>query len=238
MSKPQEPSIPINNRLLAALPSIEYQQLLPNLETIELSQGTVLHQPKEAIRYVYFPTNFVVSLLSIAPNAETIEIGLIGREGMVGISVALGIGKAPYQALVQIPGSSVRMHADLFKKEFKRCETLNRLLSRYTHAFLTQLVQLAACNHFHSVGERLCFWLLATQDRTQLKVLPYTQDFIAQMLGTSRQDINVAVSVLQENGLIRSSRGQIYIIDRSGLETRVCECYQIIKSEFDDFLAS
>jgi CRP-like cAMP-binding protein len=233
MSTPHRPF----NRLLAALPVDEYQKLLPDLETIELTQNQVLYKPGNTIYSAYFPINAAISLLKTR-NDQSVEVGIIGREGIVGSSVVLGSGKARCRTIVQIPGNALKMNANILEQEFQRSKILNRLLLRYTDALMGLMSQGAFCNRFHSVEERLCWWLLASHDRTRFDTLPYTQDFLAYMLGSDRSDINKIAGPLQQAGLISYSRGQITIIDQAGLETRSCECYRIVKDEFDNFLGA
>jgi len=236
MPRTEKPSIAINNRLLSTLPDNEYQKLLPFLETIELPQGKVIYEPDQVIRYVLFPNDAAVSLLSLTSEGETVEVGLIGYEGMVGISIILGAESTPYRAMVQIQGSGNIVKATLLKQVIKQSEILNSLLVHYTHALRTQISQSAVCNRFHTVEARLSRWLLDTHDRVKSKTLSYTQELLAHMLGASRSDVTRAARLFQDSGIISYSRGQITILDRKELEVSSCECYHIVKNEFDKFL--
>ena len=237
MSKPKT-SGPIKNYLLSALPVDEYKRLQPSLETIELPQERILYYPEEAIQHVYFPNTAAISLLSLSEDDQTVEVGLIGREGMLGISLVLGDETTPYQSLVQIPGTAERMSAITLKRELKQSEIFNRLLLRYAKALIIQLTQSGVCNRFHKVEARLSRWLLATQDRVKSERLEYTQEILAHMLGTNRTDVTRAAKFLRQKGVINYGRGQITIVDRPGLEALACYCYQVVKKEFDRLLGS
>ena len=217
------------NALLAALSRNEYLRLLGNLEQVALTYGEVLYAPGDPIRYVYFPNDSIVSLLTLVDQHQALEVGLVGREGMVGIPLALEIGTSPVRALVQGTGTAMRMKAASFIKELRQSPALQRALHRYTYNLMTQITQTAACNRFHVVEARLARWLLMTQDRMQTDSFRLTQDFLSQMLGVRRVGVTKAARMLQQNQLIRYSRGNITILDRTGLEAACCSCYAIVK---------
>lgn len=221
------------NHLLAALPMEEYQRLQPHLEVVCLPHRQILHEINEPIDYVYFPTQALVSMVSLMEDGATIEVGVVGRDGMVGLPVCWGGGSATTQAIVQIPGSAIRMTADRLKAEFDRHGALYRLILLYTQALFTQVAQTAACNSRHTVEQRLARWLLSIEDRIESEQLLLTQEFIAQMLGIRRSGVTVAATALQQAGMIRYSRGKIAIVDRQLLQSSACECYKVVKNEFD-----
>lgn len=238
MSPSQDPPNPIKNRLLAALPTEEYERLLPNLESIPLNFKQVLYNINAPIEYVYFSNNAIGSLITIMENGEAVEVGTVGNEGMVGLPVFLGADTIPGQAFVQIPGDGVRMRTDVFKREVTSDTVLFNLLQRYTQALFNQISQSAACNRLHSIEERLCRWLLMTHDRVGADQFPLTQEFLGQMLGVRRASVSMAASILQKAGFIRYSRGKLTISDRAGMESSSCECYALVKAEFDRLLGS
>jgi CRP-like cAMP-binding protein len=201
MSKPQRI---ISNRLLAALPADEYKRLLPNLYSVDLHQGTILHEQDQVIHNVYFPNNAVLSLLSVTEDESTVEIGLISREGIIGVPLALGIDISPYRVMVQIPGNGMKMNVNILKGELKHSDRLKQLLLNYTYILISQISRSAACNHFHLLEARLCYWLLETDDRINAESIPYTHDFLAHMLGASRQAIHKIITELQNLKLIRA----------------------------------
>jgi CRP-like cAMP-binding protein len=226
------------NRILAALPSEEYDRLSPYLQPVSLPLGQILHMPEETIDYVYFPTSSLISLLAMLEGGETVEAGMIGSEGMAGISVVLGVESTTTQALVQGAGEALRMKAKTLRSFIKDGGPLHDLLLRYTHTIFAQIAQTAACNRVHSLNERLARWLLLTHDRTQRNNLDLTHEFAARMLGTRRAGVSVAASALREAGLIDYLRGQVVIRNRAGLEDASCECYGIVKAEFDRLFKS
>jgi CRP-like cAMP-binding protein len=233
-----KPRAPVANRLLAALPKKEYQRLLPELEEVEMPFAEVLYEPGERIRHVYFPNESIVSLLAEVANRSTLEIGLIGNEGMSGISVFMGVDTSPHRAIVQGAGTARRMEAAVLRKESDRMGSLHHLLHLYAHTLLTQVSQSAVCNRFHTVDARLARWLLMTGDRLGTDEFRLTQDFISNMLGVRREGVTAAAGRLQEQGLISYVRGRITILDRLGLEATVCECYKVINDEYDRLLPS
>ncbi len=228
---------PVANRLLAALPKKEYQHLLPELEQVTLTFGDILFDSGDAIRHVYFPNDSIISLLSEVEDRALLEVGLVGNEGMAGLSVFMGVNKSRNRGLVQGSGTAMRMKAAVLRKEVSNGSALHNLLHRYTHALLTQISQSAACNRFHLVNARLGRWLLMTHDRVKGDEFRLTQEFISHMLGVRREQVTLAASSLQKQKLISYSRGQIKILNRAGLETVSCKCYRVVKEEYDNFLA-
>lgn len=223
-------STPVKNLILASLSSKEYDLLLPDLESIQLLPGEKLYKSGDAIEYVYFPGGGLVSLVTHMQDGTTIEVGIIGRDGMVGIPVLLGDDIAFEEAIVQIAGSAMRMKSEVFKEGMRRNHNpLLTLLLLYTRALMKQVGRTAACNRIHTVEERLSRWLLMCHDRIESDELPLTQEFISNMLGTRRASVGTAATGLQTEGLIRYSRGHISILDRSGLEESACECYLAAK---------
>jgi len=226
------------NRLLAALPAEEYQRLLPHLEDVSLPRDQILYEEGEPIEYVYFPYHSIVSLVSTMEDGTTVEIGLVGNDGMVGIAVVLGGNSTTTRAIVQIPGKASRIKAKTLKTEFNQGGALQRSLLRYTQALLTHMAQGVACNRLHTIEERLARWLLTVQDRMQSNDLPLTQEFISQMLGTRRSSVTVAAGMLSKAGMIRYCRGKITILNRESLEATTCECYRVIQSEYERLLTA
>jgi CRP-like cAMP-binding protein len=224
------PSTP--NHILNALTRSEYERLTPHLEPITLWAGEVLCRPDEPITHVYFPNHGIVSLVSSFEDGGSVEVGMVGNEGMFGVSVFLGSISTPLLAQVQLAGDGLRMRADVLKKEFEKSGQLQDLLLRYTQAFITQIAQGAACNRAHDVEGRLAKWLLMCQDRSQTNDLQLTHEVIGTMLGARRAGITVAAGVLKQKGLIEYSRGHITIMDREGLEALSCACYPIVRKEF------
>jgi CRP-like cAMP-binding protein len=230
------PRAPVANRLLAALPVKEYQRLLPELEQVTMPFAEVLYEPGERIRHVYFPNDSIVSLLAEVADRSTLEVSIVGNEGVAGISVFMGVDASRHRAIVQGFGTAMRLRASVLRKESERTGALHRLLHLYVHSLLTQVSQSAVCNRFHVVDARLARWLLMTGDRLGANEFRLTQDFISNMLGVRREGVTKAAGVLQKNELINYSRGRIKILDRAGLEEVSCECYGIIKDESDSYL--
>ncbi len=224
------------NRLLAGLPSDEYSHLLPHLEPVSLDLGEVIYQSGGHIDYIYFPTDSIVSLLYTMENGMSAEIGIVGYEGAVGIALFMGGHTMPNRALVQSAGTALRMKAHFLQDEFKRGGKFQDQLLRYTQAFVTQISQTAVCNRLHPVEWQLCRWLLLSHDRLRTDELVMTHEMIANMLGTRREGVTIAAGKLQDAGLITYYRGHIKITNRKGLEATVCECYQVVKDEFDRLL--
>lgn len=226
------------NRLLAALPASEYERLAPHLQLVSLPIRQVLYEPNEPIKYVYFPIGSMVSLVSIMKDGSTIEVGLVGNEGMVGVPVILGGNITTTKAFVQVSDNALQMDADLLKSEFNRGGQLQLLLLRYTQALLTQVSQSAACNRFHTIEERLARWMLLVADAVESDEFMLTQEFISQMLGTRRSGVTVAAGTLSQAGMLRYSRGKITILNREALEATSCECYGVIRDEFTRLLSN
>jgi PAS domain S-box-containing protein len=223
----------IANNLLAALPRKDYLALLDGLEPVTLTYGTVLYEPDEPIRHVFFPVDCLVSLLTTVEGRQAMEVGLVGREGMVGISLALGMDVSSVRALVQGTGTAMRMKAARFHRGFEQCPPLQREVYRYTYAKLAMARQTVACNRFHPIEARLARWLLMTSDRVLSEEFFLTQDFLADMLGVLRAAVNRAAGSLQERNLISYTRGRIRILDRKGLEAAACRCYTKIEGLHD-----
>lgn len=228
---------PFQNHLLAALPKAEFERLLPHLELVSLPLGDVLYESGCLLNHVYFPTNAIVSLLYVLEDGASAEIAVVGNEGILGISLFMGGETTPSRAVVQSAGFGYRLKSHIIKTEFNRAGPVLRLLLRYTQALITQMTQTAVCNRHHSIEQQLCRWLLLSLDRLPTKSLTMTQDLIANMLGVRREGVTEAAGKLQRAGLIRYTRGHIDVLDRPGLERRVCECYAVVKLEFDRLLA-
>jgi len=216
-----------NNKILASLPAAS-RDWLETLEPVSLLAGTVLYEPDEKIEHVYFLTNALVSIVSMNSEGSTVEVGLIGSEGMVGVPAILG-GVTPYRAIVQMGGAALRIRGQSLNEEFQRNPFLRNLLLKYTNAFLIQIAQSSICNCYHSLQERLCRWLLVARDAVRSNELVLTHDLIARLLGTRRASVTVAAGLLQRAGLIRLTRGRITIVDAAGLEAASCECYSILR---------
>ena len=227
---------PKKNRLLAALPDAEWQRWRPQLELIALPLGQVLYESGTTLKHVYFPTTAIISLLYVMENGASAEISVVGNEGLVGISLFMGGESTPSRAVVQSAGHGFRLKAQLMKDEFDRAGPVLHLLLRYTQALITQMSQTAVCNRHHSLDQQLCRWLLLSLDRLEGTDLVMTQELIANMLGVRREGVTEAAHKLQEAGLIRYSRGHISVLDRIALERRVCECYGVVKKEYDRLL--
>lgn len=223
----------LENQLLAALPTEEYKRLVDNMEAVSLKLKQVLYEPNEPIQHVYFVKSGVVSLLNLMEDGTIVEVATIGNEGMAGLPVFLGADKIPGMAIAQIPGDAWKMRVDVFKDKVTPSSPLHDLLQRYTQALFNLIAQSAACNRLHSAEERMCRWLLMTQDRVEQDSFPLTQEFLSQMLGVRRPTVSVTAAILQKAGLIGYSRGKITILDREGLKAACCECYEIVKAEFE-----
>jgi CRP-like cAMP-binding protein len=219
------------------MPAAEFERLSPHLELVELPLGEALYEPGGRLDHVYFPTTSIVSLLYVLENGASAEIAVVGNEGILGISLFMGGETTPSRAVVQSAGSGYRLSAPLLKEEFNRAGPVLRLLLRYTQALITQMTQTAVCNRHHSIEQQLCRWLLLSLDRLSSNSLTMTQELIANMLGVRREGVTVAARNLQRAGLIRYSRGRIDVLDRPGLEKTVCECYAVVKAEFERLLA-
>ena len=231
-----DPHDPRQNHLLDALPAAERARLFPHLELVTLPLGDSVCEPGMPMRHVYFPTTAIVSLLYVMEDGASAEIAVVGNEGIVGISVFMGGETTTSRAVVQSEGHAYRLKGQLLKDAFFLAGPMQRLLLRYTQALLTQMAQTAVCNRHHSVDQQLCRWLLLSLDRLPSNELTMTQELIANMLGVRREGVTEAAGKLQHAGLIHYSRGHITVLDRPGLEARVCECYQVVKKEFDRLL--
>ena len=223
------------NQLLAALPAAEWRRWLPKLEPVDMPLGQVLCESGATMSHVYFPTTAIVSLLYVMENGASAEIAMIGHEGLVGISLFMGGESTPGRAVVQSAGKGYRLTAETIKNEFRRPAVLHLLL-RYTQALITQMAQTAVCNRHHSLDRQLCRWLLLSLDRLEGAELVMTQEVIANMLGVRREGVTAGALKLQNAGLIRYSRGHITVLDRRALELRACECYGVVKKEYDRLL--
>ena len=226
------PDNPRTNLLLSVLPEDEYNLLLPHLELVTLPLGKSLSESGGHMNCVFFPTTAIVSLLHVMDNGSSGEIAVVGNDGIVGISVFMGGESTLNRAVVQSAGQAFRLNGSTLRMEFNRSTVLQHLLLRYTMALLAQMAQTAACNRHHSVDQQLCRWLLLSLDRLPSNELVMTQELIANMLGVRREGVTVAAGKLHKVGLINYSRGHITILDRPGLEARVCECYEVVKKEF------
>jgi CRP-like cAMP-binding protein len=227
---------PKGNRLVAALPDEDYQALLPVLEAVRLPLGMALYESGGAQGYVYFPTSSIVSLLYVLADGSSAEIAVTGCEGLVGIALFMGGETTPSRAVVQSAGQGYRLKAAVLKKKFEEGGALQLLLLRFTQALITQMTQTAVCNRHHEVDQQLCRWLLLSLDRLPANELVMTQEMIANMLGVRREGVTEAAGKLQADGLIEYSRGKITVLDRTKLEARVCECYAVVKKEYDRLL--
>ncbi len=223
------------NQLLAALPLEEWQRWQPRLEAVDMPLGAVLYEPGVTLSHVYFPTTAIVSLLYVMENGASAEIAVVGQDGVVGISIFMGGGSTPSRAVVQSAGKGYRIASNFVKDEFTRTPVLHLLL-RYTQALITQMAQTAVCNRHHSLDQQLCRWLLLSLDRLQSHELVMTQELIANMLGVRREGVTEAALKLQAAGMIRYARGRITVLDRPALEVRTCECYAVVKKEYDRLL--
>jgi CRP-like cAMP-binding protein len=227
---------PIENHLLAALPPAESKRWLPLIESVDLPLGEVLYESGTTLSHVYFPTTAIVSLLYVMENGASAEIAVVGNEGIVGISLFMGGESTSSRAVVQSAGKGFRLKAQVMKQEFNRAGPVLHLLLRYTQALITQMSQTAVCNRHHSLDQQLCRWLLLSLDRLEGNQLVMTQELIANMLGVRREGVTEGALKLQHAGLIQYSRGHITVLDRAGLEKRTCECYEVVKKEYDRLL--
>ncbi|WP_339081962.1 Crp/Fnr family transcriptional regulator [Pseudomonas sp. TMP9] len=223
----------ILSRLIEGLPSQQRKRLLNACEPVDLVFGNILHEAEEPIRHVYFPLSGFISLVTTLEGHQPLEMGLIGNEGMLGATLALGVAQAPMRAVVQGSGSALRISSGVFKQEMLSSPALLRTLKRYLYVVTAQLSQSAACTHFHAIEPRLARWLLMTHDRAHADHFHLTHEFLADMLGVRRSGVSIAAAVLQERGLISYSRGEIYILDRKGLEHASCECYAALTADYN-----
>ena len=220
--------LPIANSVLAALPRAEYRRLHAHFEPVELGFGEVVYEPGDPIKYIYFPNDSLVSLLTVVDQHLALEVGMVGHEGMVGIPFALGINVSPVRALTQGAGTAMRMKAAPFRAEFRHSLSLQREVLRYTHALMAQIAQTAACNRFHFIETRLARWLLMTRDRVGADQFRLTHEFLGHMLGVRRVGVTKAASALKQRKLIEYSRGNLTIINGRGLEAASCSCYTMV----------
>lgn len=227
---------PSANKLLGALSTKGLKQLSPNLESVPLDRGHILYYPKQAIEYVYFPYHAAISMVNIFKNGATVEVGLIGAEGMLGTSLLSGDDLSPHQAIVQVADGGWRMKTSNFRQHLEESGEFDDLVRRYAQALFVQVAQTASCNRMHPIVERLARWLLLTQDRMESDTLNLTHEFIATMLGSRRAGVSVAAGVLQSAGLIDYHRGTVNILDRSKLEEASCECHRVVTAEYDRLL--
>jgi CRP-like cAMP-binding protein len=226
----------IQNHLLAALPKPEAQRWIPIMETVDLPLGQVLYESGVTLSHVFFPTTAIISLLYVLENGASAEIAVVGNEGIVGISLFMGGESTPSRAVVQSAGKGLRLRAQTMKEEFNRAGPVLHLLLRYTQALITQMAQTAVCNRHHSLDQQLCRWLLLSLDRLEGNQLVMTQELIANMLGVRREGVTESALKLQHAGLIQYARGHITVLDRPALERRSCECYAVVKREYDRLL--
>jgi CRP-like cAMP-binding protein len=232
-----QPTDPRQNLLLAALPPQDWERWQPELEPVDMPLGQVLSESGVAMTHVYFPTTSIVSLLYVMEDGASAEIAVIGNEGLVGISLFMGGETTPSRCVVQSAGQGFRLPGEVLKNEFSRSGRVLHLLLRYTQALITQMVQTAACNRHHALDQQLCRWLLLSLDRLPGNELVMTQELIANMLGVRREGVTEAALNLQRAGLIRYQRGRITVLDRPGLQARTCECYAVVRKEYERLLA-
>ncbi len=228
---------PDQNQLLAALPQAEHGRVYPYLEPVRVALGDILQESDRPMRYVYFPADCIVSLLNVMEDGSAAEIAMVGNEGVVGVSLFMGGETSPSRAIVQSAGTAYRLKGQLLKDEFFHAGFMQRSLLRYTQALLTQMAQTAVCNRHHTLDQQLCRWLLLSLDRLRGDEVVMTQELIANMLGVRREGVTEAAGKLQKAGLITYHRGHIHVVDRKGLEARSCECYEVVKKEYDRLLS-
>jgi CRP-like cAMP-binding protein len=229
-------STPVQNQLLAYLPAAEQQRWFPKLERVDMPLGQVMYEAGVTLKYVYFPTTAIVSLLGVMESGASAEIAVVGNEGVVGVSLFMGGDSTSSRGVVQSAGTGYRLAAQLMKNEFNKAGPVLHLLLRYTQALITQMSQTAVCNRHHSLDQQLCRWLLLTLDRLAGNEIVMTQELIANMLGVRREGVTEGALKLQKAGLIRYVRGHITVLDRKALERRSCECYAVVKKEYDRLL--
>jgi len=228
---------PKHNHLLAALPADEFERLLPHLELVPMPLGEVLYESGGLLHHVYFPTTSIISLHYVMEDGSSAEIAGVGNEGILGISLFMGGNTTPSRAVIQTAGHGYRLKAQFLMEEFNHAGVMLHLLLRYTQALITQISQTAVCNRHHSLEQQLCRWLLLTLDRLPSNEVTMTQELVASMLGVRREGVTEAAGKLQHAGIISYRRGHITVVDRSGLETHACECYKVVKKEFDRLLS-
>lgn len=234
----EKSGVAFGNRILNALPREECVRLSSGMETVSLPVGKTLYEAGDVVRHVYFPKGGMASLISATEGGGAVEVGMVGDEGVIGLTAVLRRNVTAHRVVMQVPGNAVRIPATAVRSEFDRGERLHDLLLRYTAALLTQVSQSAACNRFHSMKARLCRWLLVSHDRSRSDTLTFTQEFLSFMVGAPRSRVTTAAGSLQDAGLIRYRRGRIEILDRAGLEASSCECYRIVNEQLKHFLAA
>lgn len=221
------------NHILNALPEEDYKRLHPHLEQVKLALGDILYRSDEPIKYVYFPHDAMASVIATTTEGQSAEIGVIGREGVVGVDVLMGVDSTTNECMIQLPDTALRIKTEIIRREFKQGGALHDILLRYMHALMMQISQTALCNRLHAVEQRLSRWLLMCHDRSASDELMLTQEFLSIMLGVNRPTVSTTAVILQGGGFIKYSRGKITIIDREGLEDFTCDCYQTVKQEYD-----
>jgi CRP-like cAMP-binding protein len=229
-------SLKVQNYLFSSIPALEWERLLPHIEETDLPLGKVLYEPNFKMSHVYFPSTAIVSLLYELEDGSSAEIAIVGNEGIVGIAIFMGGESTSSRAVVQSAGAGYRIKSSIFLEEFNRAGPVMHLLLRYTQALITQMTQTAVCNRHHTLDQQFCRWLLLSLDRLPSNELVMTQELIANMLGVRREGVTEAALKVQKAGLIKYARGHISILDREGLEKRTCECYQVVKHEYDRLL--
>jgi CRP-like cAMP-binding protein len=227
----------IHNQILLGLPARELELVAPRLELVRLKTHHVLHEPGDTLKSAYFCNNGLISILSVFPDGKSVEVGLVGKEGFIGLPLVVGFRTAPTRAIAQIEGSSFRMDGEALIGLLRQCPKLERRLQQFSQIMSMQVTQIAACNRLHEVNERLARWLLMSADRIGSNSVPLTQEFLAQMLGTRRSSVTVAAGMLQKAALITHSRGDVEIIDRPRLEEAACECYAIMQERVEEWQA-
>jgi CRP-like cAMP-binding protein len=228
-----EPPLPTENHILNSLPAEDFERLLPYLKKVHLTLGQILYRPEEPIKSVYFPDNAMISVLATTSDGQCAEVGVVGREGAAGIDVLMGVDSTSHECIVQIADGATMISTEAIRREFKLGGRLHDLLLRYMHAMMMQISQTALCNRLHSIEQRLARWLLMCHDRSAKDELTLTQDFLSIMLGVNRPTVTTAALILQGGGFIKYSRGKITITDREGLEEFACDCYSVVKPEYD-----
>lgn len=227
-----------DNRILSRLPRADYERLRAHLEPVRLPRGRALFEAGDTVPYVYFLMAGMASLIAVTADDETVQVAMVGAEGVVGVAALLGINVMPYRVVLQLPATALRVDAVSLGAEFRRGGRLHDLLLRYLHTLITQVTQSAVCNRHHTIEERLCRWLLISRDRARSDLLALTQESLAHMLGVQRTGVTAAAAALQQDGLIAYRHGKIRLLDRRGLEARSCECYRVISQEIEQYLAA
>lgn len=236
MSNTSNSRLLLQNRLLSVLPPVEFDILKPHLESVSFSHGDILFRPGDSIRHVYFPNNGMISLLSVTEQGNTVEVGFIGYEGIVGLPVILGQNEMPHQAMAQVAADCFRIESKVIVNLFKKGGVFHDTVLSYVYVVLKQISQTCVCNHFHTIEARLCRWLTVMCELADDKHLSLTQEFLSEMLGVQRTSVGLIANALQSRGIIRYSRGKIEIVDLDRLKGSVCECYHIVKEDYDNFL--